>query len=618
MSSDADAPQGWLTKTLMNINNPFRKLFKEGTFASDMMNLGGGTLGIPGTWLKMVDYWTGEDEHKISSWDDAWKAGRHFFATDVWDGMDEAVWKYGVPLVASYYGGPYAGAAGAYVGNKLSGEDDKKAISSGIMSYGLGSIMEGVGAVSGGENSISNIFSGEGSVDKVMSEPSVWEKLLSTVTEGFDKSKQEGYTDFGTNEFAYMTGSIGDRLNPKGPLAGLGVDMARQRQYASALKEEEAKTTEQGASQLQALKDLLDGKVSFTPADKPGLTSMTVKAGKNGESVISTTGTLPNVPKEQQWSVLANQQTGTINVVGADGKPLLSNKWTPEIRAAYASAEEALRDPKGALSVAGVPDPANKGTNLPGGSSVGHPIETDYTKLAQTIQKFQPQQDRSGNWILSTQQQKELASMGIARQEDQLQFAKQMIDLKMRMGKGGESELDTMIKLARLQNLLNPRQTPYYNPETRQWETHPNNEPMPEGLVPQGAGNKMLLNEAQKVKLTSEGEAARGRINNGVGKLVNGKQNKGIDPSDITVFNTVQFELGKPEFYAVGEENAVMHFAPKSTLSAEQRNSIVEDMARIYRDAGTQEQAVKELLSIPGLASFFDMTPTNGKLRGRK
>ena len=47
MSSEADAPQGWLTKTLMDINNPFRKLFKEGTFASDMMNLGGGTLGIP-------------------------------------------------------------------------------------------------------------------------------------------------------------------------------------------------------------------------------------------------------------------------------------------------------------------------------------------------------------------------------------------------------------------------------------------------------------------------------------------------------------------------------------------------------------------------------------------
>ena len=239
-----------------------------------------------------------------------------------------------------------------------------------------------------------------------MSEPSVWEKLLSSVTGGFDKSKQEGYTDFGTNEFAYMTGSIGDRLNPKGPLAGLGVDMARQRQYASALKEEEAKNTEQGASQLQALRDLLDGKVSFTPADKPGLTSMTVKAGKNGESVISTTGTLPSVPKEKQWSVLANQQTGTIDVVGADGKPLLSNKWTPEIRAAYASAEEALRDPKGALSVAGVPDPTNKGTNLPGGSSVGHPIETDYTKLAQTIQKFQPQQDRSGNWILSAQKQR--------------------------------------------------------------------------------------------------------------------------------------------------------------------------------------------------------------------
>ena len=110
MSSDADAPQGWLTKTLMDINNPFRKLFKEGTFAGDMMNLGGGTLGIPGTWLKMVDYWTGEDEHKISSWDDAWKAGRHFFTTDLNDNVDEGVWKYVAPLVASYYGGPYAGA----------------------------------------------------------------------------------------------------------------------------------------------------------------------------------------------------------------------------------------------------------------------------------------------------------------------------------------------------------------------------------------------------------------------------------------------------------------------------------------------------------------------------
>ena len=612
MSSDADAPQGWLTKTLMDINNPFRKLFKEGTFASDMMNLGGGTLGIPGTWLKMVDYWTGEDEHKISSWDDAWKAGRHFFATDVYDEMDEAIWKYGVPLVASYYGGPYAGAAGAYVGNKLSGEDDKKAISSGIMSYGLGSIMEGVGAVSGGENSISNIFSGEGSVDKVMSEPSVWEKLLSTVTEGFDKSKEEGYTDFGTNEFSYMTGSIGDRLNPKGPLAGLGVEMARQRQYASALKEEEAKTAEQSASQLQTLKDLLDGKVSFTPADKPGLTSLTVRAGKGGENIVSTTGTLPSVPEKQQWSVLANQQTGTIDVIDANGKALTSDKWTPEVRKAYKSAQEALADPAGSLAASGVKPPDNKGATVP----VGNPsMEANYQQLAQNIQKFQPRQDRSGNWILSTQQQRELAAMGMSRQEDQIQFAKQMLNLKMQMEKGGENELDLAIKLAKLQNLINPRQTPYYNTVTKQWETHPNNEPMPPGLVPQGVGSKMELSEAQRNKLTAEAEAARGRIDSGISKPLNGKKISGIDPVDINAFNTVQFELGNPEFYAIGEEQAVMRFVPKRELTPEQRASVAEGVAKIYQENKTQEQTIRALLEIPGLSRFFDMVPVNGKLR---
>ena len=121
MSSEENAPKGWLAKTLMNINNPARKLFKEGTFASDMMNLGGGFLGVPGTWLKMADYWTKEDGHKISSWDDAWKAGRHFFTTDLNDNVDEFVWKYVAPAVASYYGGPYAAAGASYVGNKLSG-----------------------------------------------------------------------------------------------------------------------------------------------------------------------------------------------------------------------------------------------------------------------------------------------------------------------------------------------------------------------------------------------------------------------------------------------------------------------------------------------------------------
>ena len=611
MSSEADAPQGWLTKTLMDINNPFRKLFKEGTFASDMMNLGGGGLVVPGTWLKMMDYVTMEDGHKISSWDDVWKAARHFFTTDLNDNVEEFVWKYVAPAVASYYGGPYAAAGASYVGNKLSGETDKKALTSGIMSYGLGSVMEGVGAVSGGENSISNILSGEGSVSKVMSEPSVWEKLLSVVDKGFDYSKQQGTTEFGDNEFSYITGSIGDRLNPNGALAGLGVDMARKRQYQSALQDEAAKTKAQGDSQLSSLKDFLEGKVKFTPADQPGPTSMTVKSGANGEQIVTTTGTIPQ-RQQEPWSVNANPAKGTIDVFDKNGKPLPSDKWTPDIRTAYAAAQKALKNPAGELSVAGVAQPSNQATGAYSMGRTGSPVEDDTTQLANIIQRFQPAYDKSGNWILSEQQQRELAAMGIARQEDQVAFAKQMATLKQRMESGGESELDKALKLARLGR---------YGRENMIWVDNgngtysrvPANEPTQPGQAPPGVGLKSMLSAEQRVTLQKQGAAAEERILSGKHKGPKNTLISGVGIQDLNEYNVTQFELGNPNFFVVNaEDNQVVRLKPKAGVDV---TTLAKDIEVIYKREITPSAALEAITSLPDFTNYFDLEFTDKKVR---
>lgn len=611
MSSEENAPKGWLAKTLMNINNPARKLFKEGTFASDMMNIGGGFLGVPGTWLKMADYWTKEDGHKISSWDDAWKAGRHFFATDLNDNVDEFVWKYVAPLVVSYYAGPAAGGATAYVGNKLSGETDKKAVTSGLMSYGLGSVMEGVGAVSGGENSISNIISGEGSVNKVMSEPSVWEKLLSTIDKGFDYSKQQGTTEFGDNEFAYITGSIGDKLNPNGPLAGLGVDMARKRQYQSALQEEAAKTKAQGDSQLGSLRDFLDGKVKFTPADQPGPTSMTVKSGANGEQIVTTTGTLPQ-SQQEPWSVSANPAKSTIDVFDKNGKPLTSDKWTPDIRTAYAAAQKALKNPAGELSVAGVAPPSNQATGSYSMGRTGHPVEDDTTQLANIIQRFQPTHDKSGNWILSEQQQRELAAMGIARQEDQVAFAKQMATLKQRMESGGESELDRLLKLARLDK---------YSQDNLIWVDNgngtysrvPADEPTQPGQAPPGVGMKRMLSPEERISLQKQGAAAEERILSGKHKGPKNTLISGVGIQDLNEYNVTQFELGNPNFFVVNaEDNQVVRLKPKAGVDV---TTLAKDIEVIYKREITPAAALEAITSLPDFTNYFDLEFTDKKVR---
>lgn len=107
--------------------------------------------------------------------------------------------------------------------------------------------------------------------------------LKSIMQNGFDKAAaQSPYNNMGMNRFAYLTGIIGDALNPNSNLKGVGQSLAQQNQFNRAQRVNQAKKSKI----KETMKAILMGEEEMTEKGKPGLTNALITTGKDGKPIF--------------------------------------------------------------------------------------------------------------------------------------------------------------------------------------------------------------------------------------------------------------------------------------------------------------------------------------------
>jgi hypothetical protein len=115
------------------------------------------------------------------------------------------------------------------------------------------------------------------------------------------------------NQFAIMADTIGSKLAPNNPFAGVGTTFGK-----SAIAAEEAAS---GNNKLSMLERLIQG---LTETGKPGGNNITIKANPNGGYTVNTSTDLKDLNNPTQTPVLsdksANDQYGVLSSFVVNGR----------------------------------------------------------------------------------------------------------------------------------------------------------------------------------------------------------------------------------------------------------------------------------------------------------
>ena len=326
---------GWLADLLTTINNPVAKLIPEGTMYRDLAD----HFGAVGTnkWYEAGgDVITGDKPFNWETISEGLQgAGK---STPTGRAVDNFAWKVVGPIIAGYYGTPVAGAAAAGLGQKLAGESDRDAAIAAGTAYVGGKLGQlGKAASTGAKSSaelsklgIGNPGSYGGSsasitpaVQNTGTLANVLNVAKNALVQGIDKTAQDnGQQSFGLNKFSYLTGIIGDALNPTSPLRGVGQSLAQQNQFSRATAANKKKQSI--ASSL--IKSIMLGETAPTEKGKEGLSDFRIVAGKDGRPVMKMEYDLSN------------------DDLAAAYNPQEDNILTPEMQSALARQEGQVSD----------------------------------------------------------------------------------------------------------------------------------------------------------------------------------------------------------------------------------------------------------------------------------
>ena len=286
---------GWLADLLTTVNNPIAKLIPENTMYRDLAD----HFGAVGTnkWYEAGgDIITGDKPFNWETISEGLQgAGK---STPTGRAVDNFAWKVIGPIISTYYGGPYAGAAASGLGQKLAGESDRDALIAAGSTYAGGKLSQlgsqysqgassskelgslGIGnpgAYGGSSENITTAARNTGTLAKVLN------VAKNALTQGIDKTADaNNQQNFGLNKFSYLTGIIGDALNPTSPLRGVGQTLAQQNQFNRATAASQKKKSI--ASSL--IRSILLGETATTKKGEEGLSNFRIEAGRDGKPVM--------------------------------------------------------------------------------------------------------------------------------------------------------------------------------------------------------------------------------------------------------------------------------------------------------------------------------------------